>query len=147
MLCPFCRNIETRVIDKRDNNNLGVSRRRRECVKCGKRFTTYERVESDLVIIKKDGRREKFDREKIKRGILRACEKRNVSQSKIDKSLDRIEARLRAKSRNEIRSKIVGDLVMKELKKLDKVAYIRFASVYKEFQDIGSFKEEIKKLK
>ncbi len=147
MLCPFCKNIETRVVDKRDNNNIGVSRRRRECIKCGKRFTTYERVESDLVIIKKDGRREKFEREKIKKGMLRACEKRNVSQDKINKCLDRIEGKLRSKSRNEIKSRIVGDLVMKELKKLDKVAYIRFASVYKEFQDIDSFKEEIRKLK
>lgn len=147
MICPYCKNFETRVVDKRDNNNLGISRRRRECVKCKKRFTTHERVESDLMVIKKDNRREKFDREKLKTGMLKACEKRGVSLDKINKSLDRIETRLRGKSKNEIRSKIVGDLVMKELKKLDHVAYIRFASVYKEFQDINSFKEEIKRLK
>lgn len=147
MLCPYCKNFETRVVDKRDNNNLGISRRRRECMKCGKRFTTHERVETDLMVIKKDNRREKFDREKLKLGMLKACEKRSVSLDKINKSLDKIEARLRAKSKNEIRSKIVGGLVMKELKRLDKVAYIRFASVYKEFQDVNSFKEEIKRLK
>ena len=147
MLCPFCKNIETRVVDKRDNNNLGISRRRRECAKCGKRFTTHERVESDLMIIKKEGKREKFDREKIRVGMLKACEKRPVSQDKINLSLDKIEAKLRSKPKNEIGSKIVGDLVMKELKRLDEVAYIRFASVYKEFKDINSFKEEIKKLK
>lgn len=147
MICPFCKNIETRVVDKRDNNNLGISRRRRECVKCDKRFTTHERVESDLVIIKKDSKREKFSREKLRIGMLKACEKRSVSQDEINNSLNKIEAMLRSKSKNEIKSSIVGDLVMRELKKLDHVAYIRFASVYKEFQDIDSFKEEIKKLK
>lgn len=147
MLCPFCKNFETRVVDKRDNNNLGISRRRRECVKCSKRFTTYERVETYLMIIKKDNKREKFDREKVRKGMLKACEKRTVSQDEINNSLDKIEGKLRSKSKNEIKSNIVGDLVMKELKKLDHVAYIRFASVYKEFQDVNSFREEIKRLK
>lgn len=144
--CPYCFGIETRVVDKRDNHELGLTRRRRECMKCGKRFTTHERVESDLMVIKKDGRREKFDREKLKNGLLKACEKRAISQDKINKCLDKIEARLRAKPKNEIGSRIIGELVMKELKKVDKVAYIRFASVYKEFQDIDDFKSEIKKI-
>ncbi len=135
------------MVDKRDNNKLGISRRRRECIKCGKRFTTHERVETDLMIIKKDNKREKFDREKVRKGMLKACEKRTVSQDEINESLDRIEGKLRSKSKNEIKSNIVGDLVMKELKKLDHVAYIRFASVYKEFQDVNSFREEIKRLK
>lgn len=147
MLCPYCKTFETRVVDKRDNHNLGITRRRRECLKCNKRFTTHERVESDLVVIKKDGKRERFNREKVKLGMLKACEKRPVSLDKINQSLEKIEARLREKSKNELKSTIVGDLVMKELKKLDHVAYIRFASVYKEFEDINSFKNEIKGLK
>jgi transcriptional repressor NrdR len=146
MICPFCKNVETRVVDKRDNHGLGLTRRRRECTKCSKRFTTHERVESDLMVIKKDGRRERFDREKIKSGMLKACEKRSVSQDKINESLARIEGKLRSKPKNEIKTKIVGELVMKELKKLDEVAYIRFASVYKEFQDVNDFKSEIKKI-
>lgn len=147
MKCPFCLNEITNVIDKRGTGNGDVIRRRRECEKCGKRFTTYERVEVDLRVIKKDGRREAYEREKVRRGIMKACEKRPVSTEKIEEMVNRIEVILRGKNSAEIDSSIVGDLVMRELKKADKVAYIRFASVYKEFADVQSFEDELKTLK
>ncbi len=144
MLCPYCLNEETKVIDKRDAE--GIIRRRRECLKCTKRFNTTENVEkADIRVIKKDGRREGFDREKIKRGILRACEKRQVSDETIDKMIMIIEEKLRRKGK-EVKSQFIGELVSKELKKIDKIAYIRFASVYKDFSDIDDFKKEIKGL-
>ncbi len=142
MQCPYCKSEETRVIDKRDSEGLST-RRRRECAKCNKRFTTYERIETDLGIIKKDGRVEQYKREKLRGGILRACEKRPVSQEQIDIVVDKIEAMLREMNSSDVQSKVVGDLVMKELKKLDKVAYIRFASVYREFEDLGDFEKEL----
>lgn len=144
MTCPFCSNIETKVTDKRASEN--AIRRRRECLKCGKRFTTYERAEIDLTIIKKDSRREPFNREKLKTGILKACEKRPVSSEQINNTITKIEETLLKKG-GEIKSSAIGELIMKELKKLDKVAYIRFASVYKDFQDISDFKKQIKELK
>ena len=144
MRCPFCVHEETRVLDKRENEDQSVTRRRRECLSCKKRFTTYERVEVDLRIIKKDGRRESYSREKLRSGILKACEKRPVSLDVIDKSIDRIEVTLKGLNSSEVESRIIGNLVMKELKKLDKVAYIRFASVYKEFDDPQSFEKEVK---
>lgn len=144
MRCVYCGN-KTKVINKR-NIDSGV-RRRRECLKCKRRFTTYEKAEVDLIVIKKDGRREKFDREKLKRGILKACEKRPVSIEKIDKMIAEIEEEIRKSKKKEIKSKIIGELVMKKLKKLDKVAYIRFASVYREFKDIDDFNKEIKKIR
>ncbi len=147
MKCAFCSNPETKVLDKRETEDLEVTRRRRECLKCKKRFTTYERTETiDIFVVKKDGRRERFDSKKLKNGIIKACEKMPVSMEEIEKTIDSIEAELKAKNKKEITSKEIGELIMKKLKKLDKVAYIRFASVYREFQDISSFKDELKKL-
>ncbi len=144
MKCPYCSNEETKVIDKRGTEEKLATRRRRECLKCGKRFTTYERTETDLMIIKKDGSRQKFSREKLKSGIMKALEKRPVSLDQVNHLLDNIEANLKNKNSSEISSRIIGELVMKRLKSLDKVAYIRFASVYREFEDPSSFIEEIK---
>lgn len=147
MKCPYCKSSETKVVDKRDAEDSVVIRRRRECLKCGKRFTTYERVElADIRVIKKDGRRELFDRNKLLRGILKACEKRPISDDSIRNLADEIEAKLRRKEKTEIESKVIGELVTEKLKNLDKVAYIRFASVYRQFKDIGSFEQELKKL-
>lgn len=148
MKCPYCQSSDTKVVDKRETEDELVTRRRRECLKCEKRFTTYERVDlADLMIIKKNGSREPFSREKLLGGIKKACEKRPVAQEKIDEVVSIIEAKLRNTEKPEIESTKVGELVMKELKKLDKVAYIRFASVYREFEDIQSFEKEIKDLK
>ncbi|MBU0907057.1 MAG: transcriptional regulator NrdR [Nanoarchaeota archaeon] len=142
MLCPYCLHDETKVIDKRDNESL--TKRRRECLKCERRFNTLEAVERpELRVIKKDGRREGFDYEKLKRGILRACEKRPISSEKVDKMLAKIENRLRMRGK-EIPSTVIGDYVSTELKKIDKVAYIRFASVYRDFTELEDFKKEIK---
>jgi len=147
MKCPYCSNKETKVLDKRETEDLSVTRRRRECLKCRKRFTTYEKIEeTELVIVKKDGKRERFDRHKLITGILKACEKRPVSMEKIERSVKDIELELREKGDKEVPSKKLGQLVMRKLKTLDKVAYIRFASVYREFQDLESFREELGKL-
>ncbi|MGM5485403.1 MAG: transcriptional regulator NrdR [Nanobdellota archaeon] len=146
MRCPYCSHDTTRVIDSRDTTE-DITRRRRECDKCSKRFTTYERIEMvDLFIIKKDGSRELFDREKIRRGILKASEKRDISISKIEEVIDKVETDLRRKDSTEINSKEVGKAVIKHLKRLDNVVYIRFASVYREFADIESFEKELRKL-
>ncbi|MBT3262434.1 transcriptional repressor NrdR [Candidatus Woesearchaeota archaeon] len=147
MLCPYCQNQDTKVIDSRETENEEATRRRRECLLCKKRFTTYERVETDLRVIKKDGTVTNYQREKLKSGILRACEKRPVKTETIHNTVNKIEAELRSKQKTDIPSKLIGELAMKELKKLDKIAYIRFASVYKDFEDIGSFEDELKKLK
>ncbi len=145
--CPYCGHNETKVVDKRETNELVTTRRRRECLKCGKRFTTYERVEDiDLVVVKKDGRREEFDRDKIRRGLLRACEKRPVSVEQIDKILDKVESQLRVLKDKEVKSSVIGDKIMKELKRLDQIAYIRFASVYRSFADVTDFQKELKDL-
>ncbi len=146
MRCIFC-NGETKVTDKRDSHT--ETRRRRECLKCRKRFTTYERVEDpNFIIIKKDKTREPFSREKLRLGILKACEKRPVETEQIDKLINEIERKLRNKIKGkEVESKILGEEVMKELKKLDKVAYIRFASVYRDFKDIKDFKKAMKEVK
>ena len=147
MKCPYCFHKETKVVDKRETEDLDVTRRRRECLKCKKRFTTYERVESlDLIIIKKDGRREAFDREKLKRGIIKACEKRPVSYEQIENFVDKLEAELRKLKSKEISSKLIGEKVINALKKLDKIAYIRFASVYRSFADVTDFQKELKEL-
>jgi transcriptional repressor NrdR len=146
MECPYCHNIETKVTDSRDTGALAI-RRRRECLKCGKRFTTYEYIElTPLYVIKKDGRREKFDRNKIKNGIVKALEKRPISHEKIDEILESIEENIRKNGKGEIESKIIGEYVMNALKEIDHVAYIRFASVYRSFADVSSFEEEIKNL-
>ena len=145
MKCPYCLHPKSKVTNKRDSPN-GI-RRRRECLKCKKRFTTYERVEkTDFYIIKKDNRREKFQREKLETGILKAFEKRPISQEKIQKMINEIEEQIRKKGKKEIKSSIIGNLVSKKIKKLDKVAYIRFASVYQDFEDIKDFKKEMKEL-
>jgi len=145
MKCIFC-SANTKVTDKRDSE--GETRRRRECLKCKKRFTTYERVEEpNLIVVKKDKRREPFSREKLSAGILRACEKRPIEAEKIDKVVNDIETKIRNKVKGkEVKSETIGEMVMKELKKLDKVAYIRFASVYQDFKDVDDFKKEIKEV-
>lgn len=144
MQCPFCSNAETRVIDKRDAGAL--TRRRRECLKCEKRFNTSEGLEhSDLRVVKKSGNREEYNAEKLKRGLTKACEKRPITDEQITKMIVSIEEKLRKKGK-EIKSEQIGELVSSELKKMDKVAYIRFASVYKDFTDISDFKKEIKEL-
>jgi len=144
ILCPFCKSPRTRVIDKRDTERGKVIRRRRECLKCKKRFTTYERVSLDLIVIKKDGRRERFDREKLKTGIMKACEKRPISLRTIERLVNEIESELRELHTPEIKSRTIGDIVMKKLKKLDEVAYVRFASYYKPFKDVKSFKKALR---
>tara|TARA_Y100000310_G_scaffold160214_1_gene159948 strand:- start:44 stop:484 length:441 start_codon:yes stop_codon:yes gene_type:complete len=146
MLCPYCNSAETKVTDKRDSHSL--TRRRRECLKCKKRFTTYERVEFDLIVVKKDSGRQKFDRDKLKVGVEKALEKRPVSAEQIDKVVSNVEARIHKLAKGkEIKSEKIGEIVMSELKKIDKVAYVRFASVYREFADIDDFKKELRGLK
>jgi transcriptional repressor NrdR len=148
MKCPYCLNLKSKVVDKRDIPELDSIRRRRECLKCGKRFTTYERMELvTLTVIKKDGSRESFDRDKLVTGILKACEKRPIPRERIEKMVNWVEAELRNYEEKEIPSKELGKLVMQGLKDLDKVAYIRFASVYREFTDLQSFEKELKSLR
>ena len=147
MKCPYCAHEENQVLDSRDSEDLSSVRRRRECLKCGKRFTTYERVELvDLFVIKKDGRREQFDRNKLLVGLQRACEKRPVSMATIEETVDEIEQTLRKLKTTEVPSKSIGEKVIKRLKALDKVAYIRFASVYRSFEDVESFEKEVQSL-
>ncbi len=145
MQCLFCNSKDTKVVETRESGEE-VTRRRRECVKCGKRFTTYERPEMNIIVVKKNGTREQFNREKLKVGILKACEKREISDKQIEAILDKVERKLRGLGEREVKSKKVGDYVISELKRLDKVAYIRFASVYKDFEDVESFMEELGKL-
>ncbi len=147
MRCPFCGNEETKVIDSRITEEGKVVRRRRECPNCGNRFTTYERVELNVVVVKRDGRREKFDRDKIVKGMVKACEKRPVSMEAIEEAATRIEETIRGEGRKEVSSDYIGKLVMNELKKLDAVAYVRFASVYKQFADISEFEKILEELK
>jgi transcriptional repressor NrdR len=146
MECPYCHHFETKVTDSRDTGTLSI-RRRRECLKCQKRFTTYEYIEmTPLYVIKKDGRREKFDRNKIKSGILKALEKRPIGHDNIEKLLDSIEEKIRRAGKEEVETSVIGEYVMDELKNLDHVAYIRFASVYRSFTDLSSFEKEVKNL-
>jgi transcriptional repressor NrdR len=146
MKCPYCDAPETAVIETRESDEAST-RRRRECASCERRFTTYERVElKPLRVVKKDGTRTLFDRMKLKRGFVVACEKRPVTDEQIEDAVQDVEMRLRLGDSDEVQSKIIGDLVMRKLKKLDNVAYIRFASVYKEFQDLDDFKDEMKTL-
>ena len=146
MECPYCQHPETKVTDSRDTGTYAI-RRRRECLKCNKRFTTYEYVEmTPVYIVKKDGRREKFDRNKIKKGIMKALEKRPVGHDRIEEMLDSIEEKIRRAGKEEIESSVIGEYVMEALKEIDQVAYIRFASVYRCFADITSFEREIQNL-
>jgi transcriptional repressor NrdR len=147
MKCPFCGYIEDKVIDSRLSQEGAATRRRRECLKCVRRFTTYERIEETLpLVVKKDGRREPFDRTKILAGIMKACEKRPVSMEKIEDTVHNLEMRYHDSGEREVASKDVGEVVMEELKDLDEVAYVRFASVYREFRDINEFMSELKDL-
>lgn len=147
MKCPYCGEVETEVVETRDSEDLETIRRRRACLKCGKRFTTYERVENiNLIVIKKDGRREQFDRDKLKSGILKSCEKTKVSLDKIEKIVTEVERELRSGESVEIESKKIGQMVANKLKKIDKVAYIRFSSVFRRFVDVEDFEKEVKKL-
>lgn len=147
MKCPFCSHTETKVVDKRETEEELVTRRRRECLDCEKRFTTYERVEmSNITIVKKSEKHEPFNRDKLKRGLFKACEKRPVNAEQIEIVVNEIEAELRSKDTTEIPSTVIGELVMRKLKKLDKVAYIRFASVYREFADLKTFEKELRNL-
>ena len=146
--CPYCSNPDTSVVDSRETEDQAAIRRRRECEKCRKRFTTYERVELlDLVVIKKDGSRQPFDKRKVLRGIMRACEKRPIPAEKMERAVDDIERELRAMDTLEVPSRKIGDLVMKKLRELDPIAYIRFASVYKSFKNLEAFERELDKLK
>jgi transcriptional repressor NrdR len=145
--CPFCDELEDKVVDSRMAKEGEVIRRRRECTSCRRRYTTYERVEEILpVVVKKDGRRESFDRGKILSGMKKACEKRPISTSAIEAAADRIEKRIQEMGESEIQSRVIGEEVMKELHQLDQVAYVRFASVYREFKDIDQFMDELKML-
>ncbi|HAA81898.1 MAG: Transcriptional repressor NrdR [Thermotoga sp. 47_83] len=148
MKCPFCGSMDTRVLDSRPTLDGTAIRRRRECSSCGKRFTTYERYEeAPVLVVKKDGRREKFDREKIKNGMIKACEKRPVTYEQIEEAVNRICLKLREEGSFEVETKKIGELVMEELKKLDQVAYVRFASVYRDFREVDQFLEIVKELK
>lgn len=147
MRCPFCRNPDTKVTDSRDTDDGASIRRRRECLACGKRFTTYETVEkTPLRVIKKNGTREMFDRNKIRNGLIRACEKRNISSAQIENIINIVERKARNSLKQEISSEDIGNMVMEELRHLDQVAYVRFASVYREFKDLSSFMSELEEL-
>ena len=147
MTCPFCRHRQDRVIDSRESKEGDLIRRRRECLKCLRRFTTYERSdEIPYMVVKRDGRRERFDRQKVLEGLLRACEKRPVPVAKLAEVVDAVESALAENPDREISTAAVGELVLERLKKLDKIAYVRFASVYRDFQDAESFLVELKDL-
>lgn len=147
MKCPFCENPDTKVIDSRPTEEGHAIRRRRECDQCNKRFTTYEKVEEMLLmVVKKDGRREAFDRSKVLNGIIKACEKRPVPIIEIEKVVNEIERGLNNMMEKEVQSEFIGELIMEQLKKLDEVAYVRFASVYRQFTDVNTFVAEIEKL-
>ena len=147
MYCIFCKNSDSEVIETRLSEDGGVIRRRRHCPKCQKRFTTYERVEElPILVIKRDGRRERFDREKLRRGIFKSCEKTKVTADQVEKIVSEVEAELKQQDSTEVESKVIGNLVAKQLKKVDKIAYIRFASVFRRFVDVEDFEKELKKL-
>ena len=147
MRCPYCSFIESKVIDSRPTDENSSIRRRRECLKCGKRFTTYEKLESiSLVVVKKDDSRQPFNRNKVLKGIMTACEKRPISIMQMERVADDIESELAQKMEREVKSTRIGEMVMEKLRDLDEVAYVRFASVYKQFDDLGTFMEELQGL-
>ena len=147
MKCPFCSHLGDKVVDSRESREGEVIRRRRECLGCGKRFTSYERIdEIPYMVVKKDGTRERFERQKLIAGLLKACEKRPVSVAALEGVADRVESTLQERTEKEITTNEIGALVMQDLKTLDKVAYVRFASVYRHFRDIGEFMSELKDL-
>lgn len=147
MKCPYCAHLESKVIDSRESKK-GISiRRRRECLGCARRFTTYEKIEEiPYMIVKKDGSRQLFERQKLLRGLLKACEKRPIAVAKLEEIVEEIESRLQERPEKEMRAAEIGELVMERLKSLDKVAYVRFASVYREFRDVLEFKHELETL-
>lgn len=147
MKCPFCGEIDNKVIDSRLSKDKSMIRRRRECIYCSRRFTTHEHIEEiPIVIVKKDGRREVFNREKVRNGIKKACEKRNISMNVIEKFIDNLERDLQETGEKELPASVVGEKIMTKLHKLDDVAYVRFASVYREFKDVNDFTVELGKL-
>ena len=147
MTCPFCRHRQDRVIDSRESKEGDLIRRRRECLKCLRRFTTYERSdEIPYMVVKRDGRRERFDRQKVLEGLLRACEKRPIPMAKLAETVDAVESALAENPDREMSTAAIGELVLEQLKRLDKIAYVRFASVYRDFQDAESFLKELKDL-
>lgn len=147
MLCPFCGNLEDKVVDSRESTQGNLIRRRRECLKCHRRFTTYEKIETiPFQVIKRDGKREKFDRQKLLNGLYKACEKRPVQAIKLEEIADEIEAQIQNSPDREIPTSDIGNKIMERLKEMDQVAYVRFASVYRRFGDIAEFIEEVKKL-
>ena len=147
MKCPFCSFEESKVIDSRPTDEGERIRRRRECMSCGKRFTTYEIIESvPIVVVKKDKSREVFDRDKLFNGMMRACEKRPVSLEQVQKIVDTIETKLQSGFEKEVTSQVIGELVMEQLKNIDEVSYVRFASVYRQFKDINTFMDELTKI-
>jgi len=147
MTCPFCRHRQDRVIDSRESKEGNLIRRRRECLKCLRRFTTYERSdEIPYMVVKRDGRRERFERQKVLEGLLRACEKRPVPMAKLAEVVDEVESTLAESAERELSTTAIGEMVLERLKRLDKIAYIRFASVYRDFQDAESFLVELKEL-
>ena len=147
MKCPFCEHPESKVIDSRESRNGFCIRRRRECLSCAKRYTTYEKIEEiPFMVVKKDGSRQPFDSQKLLRGLLKACEKRPVPVSKLEEIVEEIETKLQESPDKEMKASEIGKFVVKKLKRLDKVAYVRFASVYREFKDVLEFKEELETL-
>ncbi len=147
MKCPYCENADTKVIDSRHTEEGHAIRRRRECDVCGKRFTTYEKIEEIvLMVVKKDGTREAFDRNKVLNGIMKACQKRPVPMAEIERMVGEIERGLNNMMEKEVQSSFIGELIMEQLKKVDEVAYVRFASVYRQFTDVNTFVAEIEKL-
>jgi transcriptional repressor NrdR len=147
MKCPYCGHLGDKVVDSREGKEGEVIRRRRECLECGRRFTSYERIdEIPYMVVKKDGRRERFERQKLVAGLLKACEKRPVRVAALEAIADRVEATLQEKAEREISTEEVGAFVMQELKQLDKVAFVRFASVYRNFRDLDEFKDELNEL-
>lgn len=145
MRCVFCGEINSKVIDSRSIDDNTSIKRRRECLSCGKRFTTYEKIESPVVVVKKDGTRQQFDKDKLLNGLVRACEKRPVSLRQLEEVVDAVESEIYNMGKREISSQDIGEVVMSKLKNLDDVAYVRFASVYREFKDVNTFLSELKK--
>ena len=147
MKCPFCGHLEDKVVDSRESKEGEAIRRRRQCLKCKRRFTSYERIdEITYMVVKKDGRRERFDRQKVLAGVLKACEKRPVSMIQLETIADRAEVMVQDSSEREVSTSTLGEMIMNELKNLDKVAYVRFASVYLDFKDVQEFMSELKEL-
>lgn len=147
MRCPFCEGITDKVVDSRESKEGDVIRRRRECLQCGKRFTSYERIDQvPHLVVKKDGRRERFDRNKVVAGLLRACEKRTVSIATIEEMADRVEQMVQESPDREVLSDRIGEYLMERLRQIDKVAFVRFASVYRDFKDVGQFMSTLKNL-